>query len=107
MKFLLFILVLLPFLAISQIQVDFENSDISSWSQSPESRWAADSDNAISGIISLKHVYDNSISEIDQVSIPINSSLDFSNQTICWQFKLKYAYNPSSGNNWAVYLISD
>ena len=89
----------------SQIVYDFENFDLSNWTQSQADHFSISSTEQINGIASLHHSYDNSSSGHDQISLPIN--LDLSKGTTVWKFKIRHGYNPSSSNNWGVILCSD
>lgn len=92
--------------AFSQFTDDFEDADISDWTQNNPGRWEASSDAPLNGTYSLRHVFDNPDSDFDCISHPFGSiSLDAGTTT--WQFRVKHGYDPSSGNNWAFFLMSD
>jgi hypothetical protein len=103
---LLLSLILLPFLAKSQtVSYNFEDGDLSAWTQSAEGLWEVSTSNAIEGAQSLKHA-PASGEGIDRVSVdlPIWSGNE---GIISWRFKLRHGWNPSSGNHWGVFLSSD
>jgi hypothetical protein len=89
-----------------QITDDFESGDISSWTQSPENRWKADSDNPLSGAYSLHHSFDNTGSGCDLIGLSLKN-IRPEKGTTTWSFRIRYGYDPSSTNNWVVFLMSD
>lgn len=97
---------LIPTGACAQIIVDFENGELSRWTQFPQNRWEVTNNNSLRGNYSLHHNYDNPSSGHDQISYPLYGLSDQSD-TITWQFVIKHSYNPSSANNWSVFLFSD
>jgi hypothetical protein len=106
MKTILTIFLIIPVICSGQVQFNFENHGIGEWTTSRPSSWDTSSLEPISGMFSLKHVYDNPESGHDQVSFCIDSlhmEADFTE----WQFKVRHGYDPSSSNNWAVYLTAD
>ncbi len=105
-KIILFCLVFIPFITWSQVIDDFEDGDISDWTQSAAGRWAASDIDPINGNYSLHHIFDNPSGDRDQISIPL-SGVNISAGTVTWKFQLKYAYSPSGSNNWACFLFAD
>ena len=91
---------------ITQIIENFENNDFSKWYQSKENHWGIISDLPIQGKYTLKHIYDNDDSDTDQISLDIGI-LDLSLGITKWRFQICYGYNPSSSNNWSIFLVSD
>ncbi|MBT3192463.1 MAG: fibronectin type III domain-containing protein [Verrucomicrobia bacterium] len=85
---------------------DFEDSDISGWTESTASRWEATASTPISGGASLHHAYDNASDDHDQASYTL-SGLDVTAATTTWRFQVKHGYDPSTGNNWGAFLLSD
>ena len=85
---------------------NFEDDDLTGWTQSTAGRFAATNDTPISGSISLHHVYDNASASHDQISYSTDG-LDLTKETTTWRFQTKHTYNPSSGNNWGMFLLSD
>ena len=97
---------LIPQLAFAQLNFNFENGNLTQWQQSRDNSWETSKINPINGLYSLHHDYDNPASGNDQISIAYSQPLAFTD-TITWEFRVKYNYNPSSGNNWAVFLASE
>ena len=93
------------FSGFSQIIYDFENLNLSDWTQSQPDRYTISTDNPLNGLASLHHNYDNPYSGNDQISLQTN--IDLTQGTVVWKFKIKHGYNPSSSNNWGVILVSD
>ncbi len=106
MKKIIIFLLLVPITAFAQLTDNFEDGDISNWLESNVGRWEASSDNPLNGAYSLHHIFDNSVGDTDQISIAL-PAIDLSAENINWQFQIKYGYNPSGGNNWSVFLMSD
>ncbi len=106
LKRLLILIYFIPAISIAQLSDDFEDADISDWTQSTAGRWAASDISPIVGTYSLHHIFDNSEAGKDQISIAL-PTLDMDEDTITWKFKLLHGYNPSSSNNWSVFLTSD
>lgn len=100
------LLITLCFIGHAQeISFNFE-SDLEGWEQSLPERWHLDTAFAISGKQSLHHAFDNSEASFDMISYKHTQVLLDSSVTT-WKFSNRYAYTPSSGNNWAVWLVSD
>ena len=106
MKIAPFIFLLIPQLIFSQVTEDFEHSSLDQWLQNENYRWDTSSIEPLSGKYSLHHIFDNSVSSHDQIILPHNQIL-LDSAITTWQFSLRHGYNPSSGNNWAVFLVSD
>ena len=85
---------------------NFEDTTLAGWIQHPDFMWAVTSINAIDSSYSLQHVFDNTEASHNQISYPL-TNLRLSEDTTVWRFKVRHAYNPSSSNNWAFYLVSD
>ncbi|MCG8412404.1 MAG: lamin tail domain-containing protein [Bacteroidales bacterium] len=105
-KKLLILFLLFPFMINAQISYNFEDGNISSWTQSLPNKWSITSKNPLKGLMSLQHTYNNPKAGRDQISIPLSLS-DFTACNITWRFIIKHAYNPSSANNWGVFLAND
>ncbi|MFP4024965.1 MAG: lamin tail domain-containing protein [Thiohalospira sp.] len=103
---LLFLLIISPSLLFAQFTEDFEDADISGWTQSTDGRWDASDISPLSGSYSLHHIFDNPDAGNDQISIEL-PSIDMTAQNVSWRFKIRHAYNPSSLNNWSVFILSD
>ncbi|MDR2291964.1 MAG: lamin tail domain-containing protein [Prevotellaceae bacterium] len=106
MKCKLFILILsFPILLNAQIAENFETQNIGNWKQTPENRWAASQTEALEGNFSLKHVFDNSATGHDRISVPVDN-IDVTAGNVTWKFLIRHGYNPSSSNHWATFLMS-
>jgi hypothetical protein len=106
LKRLIILFLLTPAFSFAQFTDDFEDADISDWTESTVGRWAASDISPLTGAYSLHHIFNNTIAEKDRVSIEL-PTYDLSVDTIKWRFRIKYEYNPSDGNNWCVYLLSN
>ncbi len=106
MKKVILLALFIPFPAFGQIFENFESQSISNWVQSTEGRWKADATLSLSGLFSLHHVFDNPDAGIDQIGIPLKN-LNPSRDLTRWSFLVRHGYDPSSQNNWAVFLMSD
>ena len=96
----------MPYSLFGQIVENFEGAGIANWIQSTEGRWKADTTESLSGSFSLHHIFDNPDAGIDRIGIPIKN-LHPSQGTTSWSFLIRYGYDPSSLNNWSVFLLSD
>jgi len=107
MKYFTLILIsFLHFTVFSQINDDFEDGDISGWTESSAGHWDASNTNPIDGTYSLHQNYDNPDAGHDQISVPFGS-FDITTQTTSWRFQVRHEYAPSTSNNWACFLFSD
>ncbi len=106
MKKVILLVFLMPVMAYGQIVENFEPGNINNWVQSIDSHWKADTSGSISGRFSLHHVFDNPDAGTDQAGIRIDS-LHPSEGLTTWSFTIRYGYDPSSSNNWSVFLMSD
>jgi len=106
MKKVILLALLMPLPAFGQIVENFESESIINWVQSPEGRWKADTTTSLSGRFSLHHIFDNPDAGIDQIGIRIKN-LHPSEGITRWSFLVRYGYDPSSLNNWSVFLMSD
>ncbi|MBN1117902.1 MAG: lamin tail domain-containing protein [Bacteroidales bacterium] len=89
-----------------ELKLDFEDYNISSWEQSRTGGWHLDSLNALSGRFSLHHNYDNPESGMDMISFQ-HDDLWLDSSLTTWNYSVRYDYNPSSSNNWAIWIASD
>ncbi|MBN1182894.1 MAG: lamin tail domain-containing protein [Bacteroidales bacterium] len=85
---------------------DFEDTTLTGWVQYPDSAWISSDIDPIDGGYSLHHIFDHLEAGHDQIAYPL-TNLRLSEDTTIWRFSLKHAYNPSSSNNWAFFLVSD
>ena len=104
-KRLLFLFFIFPSIVFGQLTENFESGDLSLWTQSAEGHWAISAINPISGLNSLQQVYNSTTDSRDQISAAL-PLMDFSSQKVVWRFRLKHGYDPSSSNNWGVFLAS-
>ena len=93
-------------MAYGQIVENFESGNLINWKQSVDGYWKADTSESISGSYSLRHIFDNPDAGTDQIGISADS-LQPSEGDVKWSFIIRYGYDPSSSNNWAVFLMSD
>ena len=101
-----FVLLFIPVICSGQIQIDFENHGIREWTTSRLSSWDTSSLEPISGMVSLKHIFDNPEAGHDQVSFCVDSLHPEAGMTE-WQFRIRHGYDPSSSNNWSIFLAAD
>ena len=106
MKKVILLVLFMPFAAYGQIIENFESGASGNWIQSSEGRWKADSAGAVSGQYSLHHSYDNPEAGIDRIGMQVRN-LHLSEGITRWTFQVRHGYDPSSSNNWAVFLMSD
>ena len=106
MKKVILLALLMPFSAFGQIVENFDSADIVNWVQSTEGHWKADSVASLSGRLSLHHVFDNPNAGVECIGYNIKN-LHPSQGITKWSFLVRYGYDPSSLNNWAVFLMSD
>ncbi|MDR2362009.1 MAG: lamin tail domain-containing protein [Prevotellaceae bacterium] len=92
--------------ARAQFSDDFENGALAGWLQAPAGMWSASSASGrLSGGFSLRH--SSTLTQTtDWISAPVEAfSLDEGMTT--WRFLMRYNYNPTTNNKWAVVLMSD
>jgi hypothetical protein len=106
MKKTITLFLIIPLICSGQVQFNFESQGITEWITSRTLSWDTSSVEPISGRYSLKHNYDNPESGHDQASFHIDSLHPEAGFTE-WQFRIRHGYDPSSSNNWSVYLIAD
>jgi hypothetical protein len=106
MKKVILLALLMPVTAFSQIVENFESGSIARWTESTEGHWMADTASSLSGRFSLHHAYDNPEAGIDQLGLP-TGNLHPSQGLTRWSFTIRYGSDPSSQNNWSVFLMSD
>ncbi len=106
MKKVILLFCFIPVTVFSQVSYNFETGSSHGWIQSIDNRWAADSTGPIMGKYSLHHTYDNSETGSDQIGTRLKR-LHPESGTTSWSFKIRYGADPSSSNNWAVFLTAD
>jgi hypothetical protein len=105
MKRFLSIFLFCPMLAYGQLSDNFESGHLFQWDQFPPERWTCSDLNPLQGLFSLRHTFDNTESGVDRISFSFDD-LDL-NKPVRWEFLIKYEYNPSSTNNWNVFLLAN
>ena len=88
------------------LEDDFEDGNLTGWTQSTAGRFEASTDSPLAGSASLHHVYNNASASHDQAAFSTDG-LDLTAATTTWRFQAKHTYNPSTGNNWGIFLLSD
>jgi hypothetical protein len=106
MKKVILFLLFIPVSIFGQVTDNFETGNLNRWVENLAGHWKADSTGSLSGNYSLHHVFDNPFNGNDQIGIPI-TNLEPSMGLTRWSFKIRHGNNPSSDNNWGVFLISD
>jgi hypothetical protein len=106
MKKVILLALFMPAMAYGQIVENFESGNLTNWVQSPDGHWKSDTASAMSGGYSLHHIFDNSDAGTDKTGIPI-MNLHPSLGNTRWTFLIRHGYDPSSSNNWFVFLMSD
>ncbi len=89
-----------------QFSFNFENRELSGWHQSHQGHWHLDTIHPLCGSASLHHNYDNQEAGFDAISYN-HDMLYLDKQDASWEFVIQHRYNPSSSNNWAVWLVAD
>lgn len=105
MKKVILVLLFIPFPAFAQIVDNFESGP-DRWIQNDPARWKPDTLSAISGEYSYHHTFDNAEAGIDQ-SVIETKNLHADEGTTRWSFAIRHGYDPSSSNNWMVFLMSE
>ncbi len=106
MKKVILLALLMPHMAFGQIVENFEAGAIVNWIQSTEGHWKADTAASLSGRFSLHHIFDNPDAGIDRIGIPLKNLHPTRGMT-SWSFLVRHGYDPSSSNNWSVFVMSD
>lgn len=106
MKKVILMALLAPYMASGQIVENFENGISEYWVQSNPGRWKAEGSEALSGNFSLHHFFDNPEAGTDRIGLPVKN-LHPNEGITRWTFIVRHGYDPSSSNNWAVFLMSD
>lgn len=106
MKKVIFLLLLMPLMVSGQVTENFESGNCNNWVQNVSGRWKADSISAITGRYSLHHIYDNIAAGNDRIALQVKN-LHPDLGPALWSFTVRHGYDPSSTNNWAVFLMSE
>lgn len=90
----------------AQFAVDFEDGTLNGWQQAPDSAWiASGASGRLSGNYSLRHA-STQTQTTDRISAPI-AAFSPDEGAAVWRFLMRYHYNPTATNKWAVMLMSD
>ena len=106
MKKVILLAMFMPYMALGQIVENFETGNTVNWIESAHGHWNADTAQSLSGRYSLHHIFDNPDAGTDQIGVAIKD-LHPGLGITKWSFVIKYGYDPSSLNNWSVFLMSD
>ncbi len=106
MKKVILGLCIVPVLVSGQITENFESGNLENWTQSADHHWEADTISPISGSFSLHHVFDSPDAGSDQVAAILKDLVPSEGETQ-WSFLVRHGYDPSSSNNWSVFLMCD
>ena len=106
MKKVILLAMLMPFTAFGQIVDNFESGNLNNWVQSTGDRWKADGITPLSGVFSLHHIFDNPDAGSDNIGMRL-ANLHPKEGITKWTFLLRHGYDPSSSNNWMIFLMSD
>ncbi|MFN8239379.1 MAG: lamin tail domain-containing protein [Bacteroidales bacterium] len=106
MKKVILLLSLVPSLVSGQLSFTFEQGIPPGWVIYPAGEFAADNVNPLSGAMSIHHVYDNNTSGYAQAGFP-TTNLRPDLGIVTWRFLVKHSSDPSSSNNWSVFLMAD
>jgi len=106
MKKVILLFWLMPLISYGQIIENFESGNLNGWVQSSDGHWSADTTYSISGRYSLHHCFDNPAPGTDQIGLPL-TDLQPSMGNTKWSFMIRYDNDPSSANNWCIFLLSD
>lgn len=106
MKLSVIFSLLMPLVAFGQISDNFEHKELSQWIQYVEGRWGIDSASPLEGRFSLHHIYDNPEAGADQAAVRLLNLRPSSGDTR-WSFMVRHGCDPSSSNNWGIFLMSD
>ncbi len=104
MKKLVYVFLIIPVVSLGQgISIDFEDGDLTEWIQSDSGHWCITDIEAISGSYSLMHCFDSEVAASEWIAF-FHQPVELNDNTSLWQFTIRYSNNPSSNNNWAVFL---
>jgi hypothetical protein len=105
-RFLTAVFLFFSVVAHAQFFADFENGNLDGWTQTPADAWSATSATGkLNGNFSLRHI-NSASSTTDYISAPIENFL-LNEGTTVWRFRMKYNYNPTNTNKWAIILLAD
>ena len=104
MKKLVYVFLLIPVVSLGQgITIDFEEGDLTEWIQSDAGHWCVSDIEPINGAFSLMHCFDNDVAATDWIAY-VHKPVKMNDESSLWEFTIRYSHNPSSNNNWVVFL---
>lgn len=104
----LFLMIMISVFAIGQtVSYDFESGNLDGWTQFPEGRWRATTQNVIDGNFSLQHYFPEASEPGDDRISKALPDWSGSEGTIVWRFKISYKRDVTSANRWAFYLYAN
>jgi len=106
MKKVILLAVLMPLMVSGQIIENFESGNMDNWVQSVPGHWQSDTAASINGHFSLHHIFDNQTGGTDCAGLPV-TDLHPGEGATRWSFQMRYGNDPSSSNNWAIFIMSD
>ena len=107
MKALVLLYSLIPAISLGQnISLDFENKDLTGWYQSISGHWTITNDDPVAGQYSLQHNFNSETTSKDWIALFHNPLLTKEGNAV-WQFSLRYDFNPSFNNKWAIFLTKN
>ena len=90
-------------ISAQEINDNFDDGDITGWTESTAGHWVSSTTNPIIGTHSLKHNL-SSVSGSSYISQSI-SGVDFTTEDATWQFNIKNGnWDPSGGNKFWIYF---
>ena len=93
-------------ISAQEINDNFDDGDITGWTESTAGHWVSSSTNPIIGTHSLKHNL-SSVSGSSYISQSI-SGVDFTTEDATWQFNIKNGnWDPSGANKFWIYLAAN
>jgi len=93
-------------ISAQEINDNFDDGDITGWTESTAGHWVSSTTNPIIGTHSLKHNL-SSVSGSSYISQSI-SGVDFTTEDATWQFNIKNGnWDPSGGNKFWIYLAAN
>jgi len=93
-------------ISAQEINDNFDDGDITGWTESTAGHWVSSTTNPIIGTHSLKHNL-SSVSGSSYISQSI-SGVDFTTEDATWQFNIKNGnWDPSSANKFWIYLAAN
>lgn len=104
-KIVLLLLASLPVASSAQVSFSFEDGSSEGWSFSEAGHWAVDDYEALNGMFSMRHLFNNTSAATEVASFSIKE-LCPSCASVTWSITLRHGYAPSASNKWAFVLCS-